>query len=371
MEIKKFKKYMKKTVFMTALLLVVAVFTSCAQQVENMVSGTSSQNGKTVYLIDLSTNSKLDSAVVKNGKFTMTAHAEKDALLGVTVDGSNWFTMFFQDGTPVTIDTDKRTLKGSALNEQLTEYDLQQDSYITEINNLYQELSAMSEAEQEAKMPEYQQKYLAVIEKMKALYRTIFQEHKQSVLPAAFVASALEFFQGDELKEMINPEYPYTQHPFAKKYVEVYRKRTALEDMVGKQFIDLEEPDTNGKMHKLSEYVGQGKWVFVDFWASWCGPCCREIPNVVKNYNKYHSKGFEVVGLSFDEDKNDWLQAINDLQMPWPHLSDLEGWQSVAAKVYGITSIPASLLIDPTGKIVACNLRGDKLGEKLQEIFGE
>ena len=136
MEIKKFKKYMKKTVFMTALLLVVAVFTSCAQQVENMVSGTSSQNGKTVYLIDLSTNSKLDSAVVKNGKFTMTAHAEKDALLGVTVDGSNWFTMFFQDGTPVTIDTDKRTLKGSALNEQLTEYDLQQDSYITEINNL-------------------------------------------------------------------------------------------------------------------------------------------------------------------------------------------------------------------------------------------
>jgi alkyl hydroperoxide reductase subunit AhpC len=91
----------------------------------------------------------------------------------------------------------------------------------------------------------------------------------------------------------------------------------------------------------------------------------------VANYNKYHSKGFEVVGLSFDDDKDDWVQAIKDLQMPWVHLSDLKGWETVASEVYNIKAIPASLLVDPTGKIVARDLRGEKLGKKLQEIFGE
>ena len=137
------------------------------------------------------------------------------------------------------------------------------------------------------------------------------------------------------------------------------------------RFLDLEEPDVDGKMHKLSEYVGQGQWVLIDFWASWCGPCRAEMPNVVAAYQKYHSKGFNIVGLSFDQNHEAWTQAIHDLQMPWIHLSDLKGWHSKAAEVYGVNSIPASLLVNPSGVIVAANLRGEALGQALAEIFGE
>lgn len=157
----------------------------------------------------------------------------------------------------------------------------------------------------------------------------------------------------------------------ARRYQAMMAMQAEKQKMIGKQFTDLEEADVNGEMHKLSEYVGKGRWVLVDFWASWCGPCRAEMPNVVANYEKYHDKGFDIVGLSFDKSKDAWVRAISDLQMPWIHLSDLKGWQSVASSVYNIRSIPASLLIDPKGKIVAVDLRGELLGEKLKEIFGE
>jgi peroxiredoxin len=132
---------------------------------------------------------------------------------------------------------------------------------------------------------------------------------------------------------------------------------------------DFTQNDINDKPVKLSDF--RGKYVLLDFWASWCGPCRAENPNVVKAYNKYSSKNFTVLSVSLDRPgkKDAWLAAIKADSLNWTHVSDLQFWNNAAAKLYSITAIPQNFLIDPTGKIIARNLRGEELQKKLEEIF--
>lgn len=137
---------------------------------------------------------------------------------------------------------------------------------------------------------------------------------------------------------------------------------------VGSIAPDFTQNDVEDKPVKLSDF--RGKYVLLDFWASWCGPCRRENPTVVKAYNTYKDKNFTILGVSLDQDKKDnWLKAIKKDNLTWTHVSDLKGWENEVAVKYGVREIPKNYLIDPTGKIIAKNLHGDELEKKLQETL--
>lgn len=137
--------------------------------------------------------------------------------------------------------------------------------------------------------------------------------------------------------------------------------------MIGYPAANFAQADPSGKMVNLSDL--KGKYVLVDFWASWCGPCRAENPNVVNAFNKYKDKGFTVLGVSFDQNRDKWLQAVEADKLAWTQVSDLKGWGNEAGKLYGISSIPQNLLLDKDGKIIAKNLRGPELDAKLEEVI--
>ena len=236
---------------------------------------------------------------------------------------------------------------------------------------------ALSEEEQEARSAEWIPQYQAKMKEYADFYMGMIEENKDNLIPVVFIRQVPGLAGTEKFNELLSSDAPFARHPYvldlkrrmdesAARQKEAQEKKQAI---LGQKFLDLEEADPDGNMHKLSEFVGQGKWVLVDFWASWCGPCKREMPNVVAAYKKYHDKGFEIVGLSFDREKDPWVKAITEWEMPWTHLSDLKYWQSVAADVYSVNSIPDNLLIDPEGTVIARGLRGDALEAKLAEVI--
>jgi peroxiredoxin len=136
---------------------------------------------------------------------------------------------------------------------------------------------------------------------------------------------------------------------------------------IGKPALVFAQNNTEGQPVSLASL--RGKYVLIDFWASWCGPCRAENPNVVKAYNRFKDKNFEIIGVSLDDKKDPWLQAIQKDGLPWIHVSDLKGWKNDVAVQYGVAAVPQNFLVDPNGIIVAKNLRGEELEKKLGEII--
>ncbi len=197
----------------------------------------------------------------------------------------------------------------------------------------------------------------------------VIQSHASPIAP--FILNATSQFYDDVV--LLNTRYNKLDESLKTTASGIQLKAlidSKLAGAVGTMAMDFTQPDTLGNPVSLSSF--RGKYVLVDFWASWCGPCRNENPNVVENFKKFSSKNFTILGVSLDRpgQKEKWMQAIHDDGLTWNHVSDLQFWNNTAAQLYKVQGIPFNILVDPTGKIVARNLRGAELGAKLCEYLG-
>ena len=348
------------------------VLTACNNEPAYKISGTIENvaDGETVYLQEMQGRDMviLDSAIVKNGTFTFKGRQDSTVYRYITYQPQElWADLFLENGNILVKLGEESQATGTPNNDIYQGFKDKFVTYNQEMGELYQKARTDSTLTNEQREELMKQIETKDAEAMYMVYNTIAANIANPVgiylLPN--YAAAFDLEKQAALADQIPAEYKSNER-IARliSNIEV-AKKTA----VGQKYIDFAMNDPKGKEVKLSDFIGKNKYTLVDFWASWCGPCKKEMPNVVAAYKEYNKKGFGIVGVSLDNDGDKWKEAIKTWGMTWPQMSDLKGWNCEGAAIYGVRSIPATVLIDQEGNIIARNLRGEAIKEKLSELL--
>ena len=365
---------MKKIVLFAAAGLM--SLAACQEKAGYIIKGTAEgvADGDTVFLQKQTEEGfeALDSVVVKNGTFEFKGTPDSVAVSRFVTymkgDARIAAMVFVEKGNiQVNLSPMESRISGTPNNDTYQKFMDEYQKIGKEMNDMYQKIKGdtlLTEVQRDSLMEVLDKKETEGMDR-------IYQLVSENIASAAGVhlltmfGSSFEVEKVQPLLEKIPAAFAGNEEVKAlKEHVE-----TVAKTAVGKKFIDFTLNTPEGKPVKLSDFIAANNYTLIDFWASWCGPCRMEMPNVVAAYAKYKAKGFGIVGVSLDNDVESWKKAIKDLNITWPQMSDLKGWQCEGAALYGVRAIPATLLVSKDGTIVARDLRGEDLEAKLAELM--
>lgn len=364
---------MKKLVYLFA---AAAAFAACSENKGYVVTGTveGAADGDTVYLAAVEGRQlvNMDSTTIQNGTFTFKGVQDTAVSRYITykAEGKEGLNIdFFLENGKININLSEGTsdaATGTLNNDAYQEIRVQLNEINSKMRAIYESMSdtTLTDEQREAKGQEMN----ALEEKQMAAVKSGIAKNITNLAGVTLLKQNYYYMDVEELDPLM-PQIPAAFDNDER----IIRIKENVEKMkataVGQKFTDFEMQTPEGETVKLSDYVGKGKVVLVDFWASWCGPCRREMPNLVEAYAQYKNKNFEIVGVSLDQSGDAWKDAIQKLNITWPQMSDLKYWNCEGARLYAVSSIPHTVLIDGEGTILARGLHGDGLKEKLAEVL--